>query len=59
MMMYGAEMGLTPLHPGRCHLGQLPCHLGNITRRAVAFRGTAEGPLHAELDKLMLLFELR
>ena len=59
MMMYGAKMGLTPLLPGRCHLGQHPCHLGNITSLAVAFGGTPEGPLQAELDKLMLLFELR
>jgi len=59
MMMYGAEMGLTPLLPGWCHLGQHPCHLGNITNRAVAFRGTPEGPFQAKLDKLMFPYELR
>jgi hypothetical protein len=54
VMMYGAEIGLTPLLPGRCHLGPHPYHLGNITSRAVAFRETPEGPLQVNLDKLML-----
>ena len=59
VMMYGAEMGLTALLPGRCHRGQHPCHLGNITSLSVAFGAIPEGPLQAKLDKLMFLLELQ
>jgi hypothetical protein len=59
VMMYGTEMGLTPLLPGRCHPDQHPYHLANIASRTVALRETPEGTLQVNLDKLMLLLELR